>query len=614
MFAAMSIRKRIIYGYGVVLGIAVIGTAAGLLIAGQYQRRAIDYRQAAAAERKLISNLQVSVLQNRPVKQLGPYLQDADRFQAESRAFLARLEAIQMMLRDHNRIHRILDERYQTFENRSFHGIGLGLTHATPHHSHRDDVAPDGSHRNLHEALGDYESTVEALYRHTQAFISDIEGGAVSITEAQQRLLAFAQSPEFAAFIEFPNALSPYIDQIDEREQRTALALRQAESLRAQIILGSLLLSAAIASAIALYTSRAVVEPIKAVIEVAQQVTEAGDFTLRAPVEQQHEGKTLATALNRLITQVQQLLEELGQKNIDLEAAYGELEQKQLQLVQSEKMSILGQLVAGVAHEINNPVTFIHGNLVHLEGYLSEMMAVVSHILRHDPDCLAGSGTDAEELAFIQQDLREIIDSMRVGSDRIGRIVLSLRNFSRLDEALYKEADIHEGIESSLLILQHRLKATPQRPRIAVIQRYGQIPPVECYPGQLNQVVMNILTNAIDAIEARHSQAIQHGGIHPPLEITIETTLQDLQWVEIAIADTGIGMTEGVRKQVFQPFFTTKPAGVGAGIGMSISHQIITEVHRGELVCSSIPGAGTQFVVRIPVHAVACSPRAVLAA
>ena len=385
------------------------------------------------------------------------------------------------------------------------------------------------------------------------------------------------------------------------REQAAEAALHRAETLRTQIILGSLILSGAIAALTTLYTSRAIAQPILGVIQVAHRVTEEGNFDLRAPAGGDDEVGILANALNQLIQQVKQLLTQLGQKNTDLEAAFTKLEQQQMHLVQTEKMSSLGQLVAGVAHEINNPVNFIHGNLVHVNTYLDEMVMVMQHLQQRYPDAIAEIEAELDDLdlAFIQSDLVKILGSMRVGTNRIRQIVLSLRNFSRLDEAEYKAVDLHEGVESSLMILQHRLKASPNRPAITIVRDYGELPQVECYPGQLNQVVMNILANAIDAIEERYAKAGDDKA-QIPLEINISTANHGSNWVEIAIADTGIGMPETVREKIFTPFFTTKPENVGTGLGMSISHQIITETHQGKLDCNSTPGSGTEFFIRIP--------------
>ena len=195
-----------------------------------------------------------------------------------------------------------------------------------------------------------------------------------------------------------------------------------------------------------------------------------------------------------------------------------------------------------------------------------------------------------------------MLTSMKVGTDRIRQIILSLRNFSRMDEAEFKAVDVHEGIDSTLLILQHRLKAKSERPEIEVIKHYAKLPLVECYAGQLNQVFMNILVNAIDALEENNAKRTYQELKEHPSCITIRTSMVDAAWIEVAIADNGVGMAKEVQKRIFDPFFTTKALGKGTGMGMSISYQIITEKHDGKLECSSTPGEGTEFRIRIPLQ------------
>jgi PAS domain S-box-containing protein len=328
-------------------------------------------------------------------------------------------------------------------------------------------------------------------------------------------------------------------------------------------------------------------------------------------------------------------------KATELEVALRQLQQAQAQLVQSEKMSSLGQLVAGVAHEINNPLSFIHGNLTHVNQYAGDLLELVQLYEECYPNSAAEIQALIEEidLDFIKEDLPKVLSSMQMGTERIHTIVLSLRNFSRADRTERKWADIHEGLDNTLLILAHRLKAKSDCPGIEVIKEYGDLPKVQCYLGQLNQVFMNILSNAIDAIaerccvseatlkESAHiasrftidaledgngSWVMGHGeeSSNYQLPITnyqlpiirIRTEVNDSNQVIIRIADNGLGMTQEVQQRLFDPFFTTKPVGHGTGLGMSISYQIVVERHGGQLQCISAPGQGTEFFIYLPIE------------
>ncbi|MCU0523849.1 MAG: ATP-binding protein [Elainella sp. Prado103] len=294
------------------------------------------------------------------------------------------------------------------------------------------------------------------------------------------------------------------------------------------------------------------------------------------------------------------------QKAEELEKALWELQQAQTQLIHSEKMSSLGHLVAGIAHEINNPVNFISGNIDYAKTYTQELLQLVTLYQTAEVQLSPAAQAQVAEIdvSFLQEDLPKLIRSMRVGAERIQTIVRSLRNFSRLDETEIKSVDIHEGIESTLLLLQSRLKLRGSKPEIAVLRQYGDLPWIECYPSQLNQVFMNLLSNAIDALEEKMQQdEIQTPGARSTYEPTIWIQTEKLGSTEavIRIGDNGAPISETVQKHMFDPFFTTKTVGKGTGLGLAISYQIVVEKHQGSLSCHNV-GNGVEFIVQIPLH------------
>ncbi len=369
---------------------------------------------------------------------------------------------------------------------------------------------------------------------------------------------------------------------------------------------------------IGILTSRWVVQPILRLSDAATALS-IGEWNQFVLVERDDELGTLARAFNRMAGQLREAFEELEirveertaelqesetrerEKAQRLEDTLHELQRTQAQLIQTEKMSSLGQLVAGVAHEINNPVNFIHGNLTYTNQYIQDILNLLHLYQQHYPNPVDEICSQAEaiEIEFLAGDLPKILTSMQAGTERIRQIVLSLRNFARVDQAEIIPVNIHEGLDSALLLLQNQLQGKADNSHIQVIPEYGDLPLVECYASQLNQVFMNIFNNAIYVLEECAGEILDSGS--SPY-IKIRTSVIDEEQVEIRIADNGPGMTEEVRSKLFDPFFTTKPVGQGTGLGLSVSYQIVVEKHGGQLQCISAPGQGAEFVILIPIH------------
>ncbi|MEO0535935.1 MAG: ATP-binding protein [Cyanobacteria bacterium P01_A01_bin.123] len=586
-----SIAKKIKSGYALALGTAVFGTGCGLLGSYYYAKPAQIQTQQMRQQKQLLSDFNGRLLsiQTHPLRLLA--------IAGDSRIWME-YETNQFGT-DLRQLNRLLDEIEQ-----------LATVSSQP------DETLIALVNQYRDTLQSYEVFAHSLWENLDA----VDEKQIA-TERLSTALSSASASELSTTFEnLSEDLTRLQQTVDKNYDQARAQLARVEYLRLIIILSSMAASIGLAIVLAAITGRAIASPIEQLTQVAHRVTQDNNFQLQAPIQTRDEVSLLTKALNQLVSWIGQYTNELEharhtlearveartqalrqsesslrQKAKDLQQTLDELQQTQLQLIQSEKMSSLGQMVAGIAHEINNPVNFIHGNLDHAVKYTEEVMQLLDLYQHSYPIAHPKIQAAIEEidLSFVQQDFPKLMQSMKDGTTRIRDIVQSLRTFSRLDEAAIKQVNLRDGIESTVTILNNRLKAKPDFPEIRVVRDYGQLPLIECYAGQLNQVFMNILSNAIDAFEIVPTLAAP--------TITITTQNLDPDWVAIHISDNGPGIPENVCSRLFEPFFTTKAVGKGTGLGLSISYQIVTEGHKGYLGCESIPGQGTEFIIKLPI-------------
>ncbi|WP_293092887.1 ATP-binding protein [Moorena sp. SIOASIH] len=572
--ASASIRQKVFVGYALSIGLAILGTTTGLGIGQHYQKAALAELTRAQKQENLLKNLQIAILDLRSYPYLG--------------ALAVPMEDLQLVQEKIDQAQQLLleaEEFVTEFETCS--------------HTNTNQLL---------DLLKTYRIIIDAYNTLIQSLLPEIEPGnlplgALDLGELNspwvapddqlklaQRQLLPQNNPEVTTALErFFEKSDQLIRAAQVKQQQGLSALNRADQLCFGLIVSSMIASVAIAILLAIHTSNAIAQRIKSLTEITEQVKQESNFTLQAPVTTKDEVGVLATSLNQLIHRMADYTQEL--------------QQTEIQLIQNEKMSSLGTMVAGIAHEMNNPINFIYGNLFFTSDYIEDLLSLVELYQQYypNPDPEIKNRLEEIDLEFLAQDLPKIITSMKGGAERIREIVLSMRNFSRLDEAEMKPVNIHEGIDNTLVLLSNRLK-----PGIEVIKQYGDLPLVDCYPAQLNQVFMSILENALDAIEkdATEHKAIEHNSVEscpsPVFSIRIQTEVVDQNWVVIRIADNGPGIPAAIKDRIFDPFFTTKEPGKGIGLGLAISYQIITQ-HRGKIEVASEPGQGAEFVISLPI-------------
>jgi len=587
--ARQSLYTRIGFGYIAAIGIGLTGSIAGVVIADivqgynveklfavQEKSTRLDSLQAAVA-RAQSKALHLDIYQNRP-RERAAHLANFEREMSaaietivETRAWVA--EAPPWLFETEPDVLTLLDS-YAATARRYRGTISQYINDINPDTTAQNSAA---LRRGLNRALGSTQLDLLDFYYQ-------------EIEVVRRRV------------------------QVEERDRSEMMETIQGFEKGA--IGTSLALSCGLAGVLAWRATREIVNPIAQTATVAQEIAQRGDYSLRVPIVTQDETAELGKSLNDLIERVEQRSQALRdseraarERSQALQAALEELAATQSQLVQTEKMSSLGQLVAGVAHEINNPVNFIHGNVFHAREYVNDLLALIAgYQHRYPDDDEMNALADDLDIAFLTDDLLKLIDSLSSGTERIRDIVTSLRTFSRLDEAEFKEVDLHEGIDSTLLMLSSRIKTKVHGLRIAVETDYGELPPVSCYANQINQVVMNLVANAIDAIEDAAAIGHWERPDAPPPTVRIRTRLQGDD-VEIQIADNAMGIPDEARSQIFDPFFTTKEVGRGTGLGLSICYKIVTDTHGGQLDFDSTRGWGTTFRIVLPLQHPETSPK-----
>jgi two-component system, NtrC family, sensor kinase len=555
----LSIHRKIAYGYAFAIGVAVLGTGSGLAVGDYYEYQAKAKLNFAHQQQDILQNLETEVILARShSERIIPFLENPVWLETEVTGLFEQILQIEKSL--------------VSLQN---------LVKQSP---------PEFYDKSISKLAQDYETHVLATTPEINELLFNLQQKHLTkdnLPEFKNKLRQATEGNLSIKLEQFYQSLEDFIQKAKQQEIQANEAFNNAQLLRIKITVISMLISVALAAILAYYTSHAIARPLKWVTEVADRAAKDQNYHLRAPVLSNDEVGVLAVSINQLIETISKQL-----KN---------LQETQTQLIQTEKMSSLGNLVAGIAHEVNNPINFIYGNLEYTRHYVDDLMGLVHLYQQYYPDADPEIQKYIEtiDFEFLVSDLPKVVSSMTMGAERIRNIVLSLRNFSRLDESEVKQVDIHEGINNTILMLSHRLNHP-----IKVTDIYGEIPLISCYPALLNQVFLNILTNGIDAIE----EALNHGNFSGKdskktakmPQIIIRTELFESNMICIRFWNNGPIIPYKIQRKLFDPFFTTKPPGQGTGLGLAIAYQIITK-HRGRIEVFSEDFKGTEFAIFLPI-------------
>lgn len=538
----LSLRDKICFGYALAFGIAILGISTGLVTGNYHYQQAqlqgikIDKETRRLSElHECLTHAKVHVLQIVTTTNLTP-TQLQQQFQE--------------IVKHQQRLKNVWVEMQREADIK---------------------ILPE-----LKDFLNEYGETIE-VYNQKLGKITEIIKFPIEETKVKELLLEFVNEQISREVMEAAEKIEKIKEIGDKLEDESRDYLVKAEAWRVKIIIFSIIISSTIAFILALRTSKEIIRPLQELTVFANRVIEDANFDLCVAVKTNDEIGILANSFNQLIYQVKQLLE--AQKIAS-----------ERQIIQNEKLATLGKMIAEIAHEMNNPIGCIYGNLQYVQKYFQDLLKLIE---TYEKEILPAPQKVSEmanelEINYIKGDLPQLLLAMKIAAERVKQLVYSLKNFSRLDEVKPQPVDLRSCLESTLLILNNRLKN-----KIEVYCNYQEVPAIEGYAGMLSQVFLNVISNAIEALEEKDTREKQ--------EIRIATEKLNENWVVVRIADNGVGISLENQAKIFDAFFTTKPQGIGTGLGLAISYQIIVEKHGGKITCNSEIGKGTEFVITLPV-------------